>query len=69
MKRIKESESKYIIKGYEYKGYHIYNHGYVCKDHQVVWEAINSLTGCADHHAETKGMIKYLIDEYGKAIN
>lgn len=54
---------KHILKGYEYRGYEIRNHGYYSPDHCIYWEAVNIKTGCADFHSKTKRDIKSLIDE------
>lgn len=68
MKRLKEGEGKYINKGYLYRGYEVRNHGYHAPDKGNWWEAVNTLTGSADHHAHTKWELKELIDEYGDAV-
>lgn len=48
---------------YEYKGYKITNLGYYWQDHCVWWEAVNTITGCADYHAGTKWDVMNLIDK------
>lgn len=48
---------------YLYRGYELVGQGYYPPDHQVWWEGVDPKTGCADFHAETKGLLKYMIDK------
>lgn len=48
---------------YMYRGFRITNCGYYPPDKQVWWEAVDIKTECADFHAETKRLIKKMIDE------
>ena len=48
---------------YRYRGFEVYCHGYYAPDKRYWWEAVDTITGCADFHATTKRQIKQLIDE------